>query len=326
LRFIGLIVAMLLAVLALAAGDKFTPAELFIIQWGEAPDELKICPVAYEDVDGTPEDSTDDMLFPCGGPTYGFVDHKENIYFSSYEFGQFKAFDNFGNLFLDLSRGTSAYNEEIFASCAFKFAVDSKGFIYFVSFPELRYVPVVDKAGVIVNKLYPCGESDPVEVDNIYFNYDDVMAFSCGHRGYRTYLDSHFIPSGSAYWGRDGNYYTARQMDSSIVEFKKYGNPDSTGWGQWREVINVDMGEEIYMRDFFGVDDNMLLYIIFDDTHNNTKIRSYTTEYILRDELVWPHYENRFEWEMAPFLRSDGNVYEFRCLDDGLHVIRWSKQ
>ena len=27
-------------------------------------------------------------------------------------------------------------------------------------------------------------------------------------------------------------------------------------------------------------------------------------------------------WYMVPYMRpSDGNIYEFRCLDDGLHVI-----
>ena len=27
-----------------------------------------------------------------------------------------------------------------------------------------------------------------------------------------------------------------------------------------------------------------------------------------------------------PFITANGNVYEFRCLEDGLHVIRWTKE
>ena len=50
-------------------------------------------------------------------------------------------------------------------------------------------------------------------------------------------------------------------------------------------------------------------------------------EEVDRFELL-PRPENQYLWYVhnSPFLRGDGNVYQFLCEDDGMHVIRWSKE
>jgi len=55
-------------------------------------------------------------------------------------------------------------------------------------------------------------------------------------------------------------------------------------------------------------------------------IQVYDINYLLKDEFILPQVTNKYYLTLQPFLRSDGNVYEFRCLDDGLHVIRWSRK
>lgn len=57
-------------------------------------------------------------------------------------------------------------------------------------------------------------------------------------------------------------------------------------------------------------------------------VRIYNTKYDIIDEFWFdPVKENRYLMRMEnPLFRHNGNIYEFRFLDDGLHVIRWSKQ
>jgi len=311
--------------LHLSLAQEYKATELFAITWGDEANQLKICPPDYEDVDGTPEDSTDDMIWPCGGPTRAFVDNKENVYIDSYLFGHFKVFNSHGSLILDLSKGSAGYNSEFFSSSPGDYVVDSNLLIYMISFPELTYVPVINLSGKLVDKLYPWGPDKQHEITNIQLNSNDIITFSCFDH-YRTYREGKFYAGGSSGWlSRDGNYYVVIQDDERHLKFKKYGNPDNHGKAAWQEIKYVDLGKDMPIWDFMGVDDNMLLYVMFADANDVIKIRTYTIKYVMEDELIIHQVINKYDLTMQPFLRADGNIYEFRCLDDGLHVIRWSR-
>ena len=323
----GLIILILLFMPGLLVADDYHPTELFAIEWGDGPNQLKLQGPAYEDINDTPDDPTDDIIeVDAYGPTQGFVDLAENVYFDSYDFGQFKAFDSQGNLFLDLSRGTTGYNNEYFESATSGYAVDSQGLIYFTSFPAHAYIAVVDRNGNLVEKLYPCGIDDPVGVDGVFYNYDDVMAFSCGSRGIRTYFDGSFEIGGGPWRGVDGIYYVVRRIEPGLLEFKKIGDPDSTGWGAWREIENIEYPGGVASAAFMGVDINLKLYVLISDLQGVNKILVYNNDYSLDTEFELPDYDNQYYFYMGYFLRQDGNIYHFRCLDDGLHVIRWSRE
>lgn len=59
---------------------------------------------------------------------------------------------------------------------------------------------------------------------------------------------------------------------------------------------------------------------------NRPSVLVYNSKYEKVYEIIPPEYTNMYDWRMGYFVRPDGIVYEFRCLDDGLHVIKWSKQ
>ena len=95
---------------------------------------------------------------------------------------------------------------------------------------------------------------------------------------------------------------------------------------EWREIENVDLAEELSLHLFLGIDKNMFLYLLFEDNNFNKRIRTYTINYVLVDEIHLPKFASKYFLSIWPFLRSDGTIYEFRDLEDGLHVIRWSRQ
>jgi len=45
-----------------------------------------------------------------------------------------------------------------------------------------------------------------------------------------------------------------------------------------------------------------------------------------RIEFKKPYIESFGIWIQRPVVKPNGNVYEFRALEDGLHVIRWSRE
>jgi len=58
----------------------------------------------------------------------------------------------------------------------------------------------------------------------------------------------------------------------------------------------------------------------------NEEVWVYDLEYNLLDIASFPQYESRYDCRLDPFVACDNSIYEFRCLDDGLHVIKWTKQ
>jgi len=309
--------------------QKYKPTELFTITWGDASEQLKIQEPFYYDTCGTPGDISDDIIEDLGGgPREGFVDKEENVYVRSYEFGEFKVFDNKGNLILDISRETPGYNESYFKRSPGVFYVDSNQHIYLTSFPRLTYVPVFDLLGNLVTTLYPCGNLGQTAVSKLYYNSDDVITFSCQHYGFRTYINGVFMDGGSMSWrAMDGNYYDAKMEDETTLKFYKKGDFSLDSTPGWKEEAFVQTKGGDKMRFFLGMDDEMLIYLMSIDATGTNKFQVYDTTYNLQNEVILPNYTNRYRWySILPVVRADGNIYEFRVLDDGLHVIRWSRK
>jgi len=297
--------------------------------WGDAPDQLKIKEPFYIDTVGTPDDVSDDLIEELGGgPRKAFVDNSENVYIGSYRFSQFKVFSNDGNLILNLSKGSANYKEEFFRDSPGEFYVDSNKNIYIISFPPLSYIPIINLSGNLVNKLYPCGTKNNASVENLFPNSYDVITIVCKYQGIMTYNNGVFEEGGSPAWKAvDGKYYSAKGKNDSEIIFKKSSDPNSNGFPAEQEDSNVQLGDGYKMLSFLGTDDEVNIYILVKDSTNSKIIQVYNTDYYLQDEITLPKYTNRYLWyKLLPFIRTDGNIYEFRCLDDGLHVIRWSRE
>jgi hypothetical protein len=315
--------------LRFSGATEYSATSLTTIPWGDGSDELKIDLPFHEDVNNTPQDSTDDWV-EFNGPKQGFADAYENIYIASRRYMQLKGFDTTGRLIFDYSEGEPGYNPQLFKTGLRKIYVDSLSRIYVVDGMRYDYVAVADTAGHLLDKLSPYGLGSGVVVYEIESNSDDVLTICCKDRTYHTYEHGIITTGGGSCWrARDGYYYYIRLEDSTHVTFVKYSNPDNYGNSSDLQENRVSLsGPLAYYSEFLGVDDDMNLYVFLVGPRKpDGRVLIFDTAFNLTGEISFPREENRYQWYMRPFMRpSDGNIYEFRCLDDGLHVIRWSKQ
>jgi hypothetical protein len=308
---------------------QYHSTELMVIPWGNGTDSLKITFPAYEDVNYTPADSNDDFV-GTAGPSQGFVDKNENCYFTSNHFMQLKGFGKDYHRIFDYSKGEPGYNAELFKSALRQIYVDSLSNIYVVDGIRYDYVSVVDTVGHILDKLSPYGPESEILVYNIRFNSDDILTICCKDNTFHTYENGTIQSGGGRGWrAKDGNYYNARIHDSTQIKFIKYHNPDLNGIStDIQDAYKSISGAVPYSSEFLGVDNDMNLYLyLIGPRPSDGRVLVYDTAYSLKEEIIFAQERNQYMWYMAPYMRpSDGNIYEFRCLDDGLHVIRWSRK
>jgi len=317
----------LLLLFSLAAAQQYTATEISFIEWGDAAEQLKICEpfIEYD-----PADSQEVMSWPCGGPNHKFVDKNENFYFGLSYFHEFKAFRSDGSLLLDYSVESPTYNPEFYRESVAQFYVDSLCRIYLMGSKRYDYVAMVDTMGNLSAKLTPYGEGSGNRLVNFYLNSDNRLLFKIHHDGQTTLYtckDQQFTPGGCRWWAIDGNCYWVRKIGSSTIEFKKYGDRDSLGEVGWQEIITRQSPIEMFNASFLGVDDDLRLYVqIVALNGPEERILVYDTAYEIESQIILPIPENRYEWHLIPFMRHDGNVYEFRCLDNGMHIYRWVRE
>lgn len=317
------------AFFSISFSGQYTPTELFMVPWGSGPEKLRISMPTYEDVNFTPEDSSDDFI-DTGGPKQGVVDLLENVYIASHRFMQLKGFGKDGHLVFDYSKGEPAYNAELFRTALRSINVDSASRIYVVDGMRYSYVAVVDTAGHLLDKLSPYGQGSGVVVAAIFPNSNDALTICCKNRTFHTYEHGNISPGGGSCWrAEDGYYYYIRLEDSTHVTFVRYSNPDIHGSAaDLQENMAAISGPSPSQSEFLGVDSEMRLYVyLVGASLMGGRVLIYDTSFNVVDEISLPEGQNKYQWYMRPFMRPrDGNIYEFRCLDDGLHVIRWSRQ
>jgi hypothetical protein len=328
-------IAITIAFLLLVSVVRVSPAqyqstELCVIEWGDNSNQLKIAEPIYEDENETPADSSDDWIEKAG-PDEGFVDRNENIYFSSGDFSQFKAFGKDGHLIFDYSSDKNNLFDSLFqinevGNCY----VDSLSHIYLIYSGILDYIPIIDTTGKLLNIISPQGVGSGKKIGRPDFNSDDIIGIYCPVGGFYTYTKGAFREGGSTGWlAKDGYYYAAGMQDSSTLWFKKYSDPDGSGNPKWEDMQYRHIN---WIIDGAGgnptVDDSLYLYVVMGlkSIERRCVMQVYNLKYELVGEIYPEPEVNRYLWHMGFYVRPDGTVYEFRCLDDGLHVIKWSKK
>jgi len=312
---------------SLSAGQSFNATEILFIEWGDGPDQLKICEPFIE---YNPDDSSDFMVTDCGGPDQAFVDKNENMYFTLYYFRGFKAFRSDGSRLFDYSEGMPGYDPEFYRNGVGQFYVDSLCRIYTNASLDYDYVAMVDTMGNLLAKLSPYGAGSGNRAVTFYRNSNDILLMYFRHEGQSlgyTYENQQFVPGGCMWLAVDGYCYWARKIGSFTIEFMKHQGGDTLGIGGWEEIVTRQYPLEMFNLGLLGVDDNMKIYlcITFPET-DEAWVAVYDTLFQLDTEFVLPSSPNRYDWAMSPFMRHDGNVYEFRCLDDGMHIYRWVRE
>jgi len=310
---------------------EYTATEILVIPWGDGPNELEIGEPYLENYDD-PGADTIGHLVSFAGPGYPFVDKDENFYFISHELYYFKGFDINGEVIVDYSQGKTEFRDEFFRHLFRGFYVDSLGRI-FCNGNNMKggYVAVADRDNNLLDKLNPFGWESGIPCSIVGRGADDVLTFQSWEHGNYTYMNGEFYPGGSPWWrAKNGVYYFGMPADASTIKLFRYENPDTLGMPTSIDSLYIPMEiENLQAGGVVGVDDDMNLYIDYmDSTGSHHGIRVYDQNLELLDELEYlPREGNRYLWDtLNPFFRSDGTIYEFHCLDDGMHIFRWQSE
>jgi hypothetical protein len=314
------------------ARAEFTVTEILFIPWGDGPNELQIREPYLEHSEEYPADTAGFMV-PAGGPRNTFVDRDENVYISSIDIGYFKGFDTNGNVIVDYSMGKTEFHDEFFRGEFDGFYVDSLGRIYCNGNALAgAYVAVADRNDSLLAKLNPLGLESGIPTKISRWGSHDVLIFYVEQQhGLFTYMNGQFSPGGTIGWRAcDGYFYWGRPANNSQIYLFRIFDPDSSGRPAAVDTSYISFEfNDLESGGVLGVDDNLNIYISFSDTTGTNKgVRVYDQSLKLVDQFQFlPRQQNIYLWDTRhPFFRPDGNVYEFHCRDDGMHVFRWSRK
>jgi hypothetical protein len=322
-------ILLLIVLLTAPAFATYAPEEMCVIPWGDSTNQIKIEQPGYDESEGGYQ-----YLIPGGGPQEALVDMGNNIYVISKSLEYFKAFDKTGREILNLDTEYNSNGDSIPLRPISNFYVDSKSNIYLeCSNPISTDILVLDKNGTLIDRLNPCQEGTGGNTALLEgFGYDDLISIGCEYGWHYTYYNHEIKEGGSgAYKARDGYYYYAYPTRDDQIKFSKFRNASITGKPDSLYEKIIPMDSSMKSCEFLGVDDSMNIFLkVYKVTSNRAEsgVRIYNTKYEVIDEFWFdPAKENRYLMRInSPSFRRDGSIYEFRCLDDGLHVIRWSRK
>jgi len=310
---------LLILLLPVCVKAEYRSTEICVIGWGKGPGQLFMLP----------EEITDSgFLESAKGPDKAFIDRSENIIISSSQTFQLKGFSNTGKLLFDYSIDGAEYNLEMYDEAPGKIYIDSLFHIYLLSDTAIRYIPVVDYNGQIIDKIRPFEQDPGAHIHFMNWSPSRILLFFNWDYGWVRYIEGKSTPGGhSGFLANDGNYYTVYNKSSSSIEFTSYENPDSRGATDLKKVSEIILG-------FFGITVAEILnggngdyiYVYLGKENSNSKvIWKCDLEYKVSDILVLEDQNPFGGLKIMPFVRYDGNIYQFLFQEDGLHVVRWSK-
>ena len=301
---------------------EYISSEILVIPWGDGPDELGIREPYKEDI-YVSEDSSFEAWFASGGPDRGFVDVNDNIYFSSYEMFYIKGFHSDGQPFVNFSNQTQGSNHDLLGGAIENFYVDSDARIFISNM--LPFVVIADTLGNIIKRLIPPGYNEQMPVSLLFYEFDDELVISALNQIY-IYRDDEFYEGGYPFWkASDGFYYRAKKYDESSFRFMKFETYDQI------DTFYVAFDGNLYLGGLIGIDLNDQFFIKYTEEEVDILLDVLILDSQFQEVdrfKILPEPENQYMWYLnnSTFLRGDGNVYQFLCEDDGMHVIRWRKE
>ena len=328
-----IIMAGIFWIFLLSAGGRVMCAnwistELCSIEWGAEENQLLLTEKAVNDP-GTPGDSSDDYVEPPRGPHIAQVDGNENIIIGSFETRQLKCFSESGDLIFNFSYDSDGYDPDVFRYAPSVIYVGENQKLYVQSDPANNFIPVVDYGGEIIERKRPFDQDPDATIDFMNSAPDGSLFLYNEKYGWITYKNGITVPGGSTgFLATNGSFYTVTKKTANSLEFKKFENPDSTTLAETRELteIPVDVDTLVAAGLINGGDGNSLYVILAINSYFNFEIWQYDLNYNVIDKLALTSEEPYEGIGINPFIRSDGNLYEFLAREDGLHVIRWSKE
>jgi hypothetical protein len=193
------------------------------------------------------------------------------------------------------------------------------------------YVPVIDYETGSLDSLRPFDNSPDELIQDMNWTYDGKMMFYGQSLGWITIDQGQKSPGGT--WGVqlvDGRNYGARLVNGDTVEVYSTIEPDVEGHGTDLDttIMNIGLEDVNDVRVLNSMEPNHLYlqvwrYIDF----AVFEVWIFDLNYSLIDKIT-PPQEDSYYYTASPdpFITANGDIYEFRARDDGLHVIKWTKQ
>jgi hypothetical protein len=305
----------------LSYGENWTSTELTLIQWGSGESQLEFYP-------GGPVGPPGSFEEPAMGPHLALVDSAENIVICSFQLGQLKIFDNNGDLISDLSRTSPNYNSDIFYENPANIFLDSLCHMIIQSDPGTPFAPEVDYSGNILDRIRPFYQDTAAYIQYMNWSPTGTMFFFNRDYGWVTYSEGVSTPGGSTgFLATNGSFYAVTKKSANSLQFKKFENPDSTTLAETRDSTEIAVAVDTLVAAGLtnGGDGDNLYVMMFINNYITREIWQFDLDYNILDKLILPPDSTYQGLGIVPFIRHDGNIYEFRTREDGLHVIRWTK-
>jgi hypothetical protein len=328
LRILLLLITLLHCTTAVCLG-AYIEEEMFVVSWGSGPDEF----IAYEahDVDpGTPGDSTDDYYVGGFGPREVFVDESNNFILVSPRRHQLKGFTNTGDLLFDFSGGSPDYQPAMYKGDIGDIFVDDKKRIYLTTVWPMSYVPVIDYENITVDSLIPFIEDPDVSIYLLNWTFDEKIMLGPFKGGWLIYDGEEFTPGGSfAVLSADGLFHIAQFAEPDKAKFYFFDDPDTSGYSPNADSVILELGVEnlVHVELLNSMEPTHLYLAVYYYTDFSFyEVWQFDLDYNLIDKIIPPEEPEYYSSTPKPFITANGDVYEFRTREDGLHIIRWSKE
>lgn len=299
------------------AQAEYISKELYVLPWGWDNDQE--IPMAKDDIGG--------VL----GPYKQFVDLMENVYFA-FPFKDFRKYNSAGKIDFRL---------EIYV---YSFAVDSSENVYFntLDADHLNVLKVIDSRGKLSEKqmsyladgnqqniLWMKNENGQIKVGNqestalitatglqstgrelripkdsknFYYNSETSRRKTLNARSKSESFNNNYI--NLLKYKLDNE--TIAEVDTIRLDICRYNHTCG-------ELLNIDAHDNFYFE--ISYSDSLPVDIVILDS--SLKVID-KISLIPRSQTVGINAK--------PFILPDGTIYEFRDLQDGLHVIRWTRK
>jgi len=296
---------------------EYTETDLFVLSWGWDNDQQ----IPY----------AKDYLGGVFGPYNQYVDASGNIYFA-FPYEDFRKYNSSGEIIFRKSLNVS------------RFAVDDSSYIYFtlLDLDKLNLLNIIDNTGMLLDKKYEFSKDNVKQDISWIKNQNGMIIIGNSKSSAQIYNDKLDIinyekrnPKNSK--GYYFNTETSRRKTLSTRRKSKSFNENyinlirsvyTDGELKEKDIIKLDICRFNHTcGELLAIDNTDKFYFeIFyrEDLPRDIALVDSTMKAIYRIELI-PLSET-MGLDAKPFIRPDGTIYEFRDLDDGLHVIRWSRK
>jgi len=325
----------LVIILLLLAGTvsaKYAPREMFVIGWGDGPEQLKLEKPTHN---YNAEDSSDDVD-PGAGPNKAFADKDGNIILSSYALRQIKGFDQTGNLLFGVSAGDTPNYHDYCNDMPGNIFVDSSLNLYLQSYPFIPNITVFQYDLKEPKKIFPFSDSLNDEIVLMKWSTYGKIYFREKKHGWISLYNGQYVREGNTgILASNGYFYEAYSQEDypHNLYIGKYSDIDTLGNPGYSYVKTIELTSNdcetlMYAQEMPGGDGNSLYIIAIMDSCDNyySSIWQYDLDFNKIDELRFPNVEDSGYVCPSPIIGPDGSIYEFRTYEDGLHVIKWTKQ